>query len=442
MICLEDKKIHFIGVGGVGVNALARFAAEHGAVVSGSDAKFNSLCKILKDSGADIREGVHPEIVDSVDEVVYSSAIKSDHPELVRARERGIPVFERQQFLADIASGFQTVVGIAGTHGKTTTTSMLAHILASVNKSFVAMIGGESVDFGNYVNNSKGLNEIFAVEACEYKRNFLTLKPTVALVTNVECDHPDCYRDLQSVRDAFDEYLEGAPNKIYQNGERSADRWEIVSQSEKYRLTYDVENKGDICRFYFDGIFAGNIDLKEGGDYNLINASFAVVAAHTLGVNIKDSLSALKTFKGVKRRFERAADINGVPAYFDFAHHPTEIKCVLKRAAKMGKILAVFQPHTYSRTKAYFDDFAEVLGTDANIGTLVIMPTYAAREYESDGCGSDALAREIIKRFGKKDTYTPSDAQSAIEFVKKAAKSHSVVMFIGAGDIYDLRDRI
>lgn len=438
MICFDGKKIHFIGIGGVGVNALARYVLDNGGSVSGSDAKFSAFCKNIRDKGAYVYEGVNASAIDNADAVVYSSAIKSDNAELVRAKERNIPVFERQEFLHEIAREYKTVIGIAGTHGKTTTTAMIAHVLAEHNKKFVAMIGGDSVDFGNYVNNSCGDKDVFLVEACEYKRNFLTLHPSVAVVTNIECDHPDCYSDYASVKEAFDEYLSQAKTKIFlkRDGEKS---WEIALQGEDGIDVVCASLKENSCAVCFNKKHVCDFRLSDGGDYNYKNATFAISVAKILGIEINDAAKSLGTFGGVARRFEYAGKINGVPTYFDFAHHPTEIACVLDRAKNYGRILAIFQPHTYSRTKAYFDDFVKVFGAQKQIGTLILMPTYAARETFDGDYESDALADAIKAKFGKLDIYLAADKSSAYGLASKFAKSHDIVLFIGAGDIYDIK---
>ncbi|MDE6059896.1 MAG: UDP-N-acetylmuramate--L-alanine ligase [Clostridia bacterium] len=462
MTNLKDKKIHFIGIGGVGVNALCKLAMDSGAEVSGSDAKLNNLCARLMERGVKICEGEDASMTSGADMVVYSSAIKQDNAELVFAREHNIPTLERQQFLREVSKDYSQVVGIAGTHGKTTTTAMLTHILALCGKNFVSMIGGESVDYGNYVNNSSGeIGDVFITEACEYKRNFLSLKPTVAVVTNVECDHPDSYENYDSVREAFDEYLIGAEVKIFAidevptnapvrgvnygvNNLEDCDFAVVVSRGGSTRVyTAKIEEDFEthkICRLFYDGKFLLGIQLDEACDYNYKNATFAVATAEVLGINPVCAARALKTFGGVKRRFERAVDIDAVPVYFDFAHHPTEIRCVLERARGYGKVLKVFQPHTYTRTKAYFDDFVDVLGDDD--GALVLMPTYAAREKFDASCEHDVLAAAIKDKYAKSDVYVAANGNETLEYVRKYAHKHDVILFIGAGDIYNLKDEI
>lgn len=410
--------------------------------MSGSDAKCEGLCGELNRMGARIYEGENPDAVNGSNIVVYSSAIKEDHPELARARELGIRIMERQEFLHAVASGFPEIVGIAGTHGKTTTTAMLAHIFHVFGLGFVAMIGGDSVEFGNYVNNCKGdSDDVFLTEACEYKRNFLSLKPTVAVVTNVECDHPDSYDSFDSVRAAFDEYLSGARVRIYYDYGHEKGERDIIAETSFERATYKVRASKEDCKILLGENLICDFSFADGCEYNYANAALAAVTASVFGVKIADAVEALKTFRGVKRRFERAGNISGAPVVFDFAHHPTEIGCVLERAAAYGKILAVFQPHTYSRTKAYFDDFVNVFGNDPHIGDLIIIPTYAAREKYDPDNDYDALAERIKEKFGKMNTYAMK-ADDAVSFVRNNAQGYGIILFIGAGDIYNLKSKI
>ncbi len=438
MTWLKNKKIRFIGIGGVGVNALAKYALDKGAFVSGSDAKECSLLRELKDEGIDITIGENPFMVDGADMVVYSSAIRQDNGELLRARELGVKVFERQEFLARVAADFRESAGIAGTHGKTTTTAMLCHIMRASGVPAVGMIGGESVEFSNYTGGDS--SEIFITEACEYKRNFLSLNPTVAVVTNEECDHPDSYKNFSEVKEAFDEYLSKAKVKIF--GEQSGGSQIIRVRSENEpEITYEARIMKSGCTLFKNSELLGDIVLSDASDYNYKNAAFAIATAAALGVDEKAALSTLPEFKGVKRRFEYGGEIMGVPAYFDFAHHPTEIACVLNRAASFGKILAVFQPHTYSRTKAYFEDFVRVFGENENIGDLILMPTYAAREKYDASCDSGVLASAIeLKR--EKNVFYAAKPEDVLRLARLGAKKHGIVLFIGAGDIYDLKKYI
>lgn len=459
MIEISGKRIHFIGVGGMGMSALARFSADMSATVSGSDRHPNAICEFLQNKGVAIWEGENADSMKNADIVVFSSAIKDDNTELAYAKEVGIKTYERFEFLGEIASDFGKVIAVAGTHGKTTTTAMITHILMQEKKRFVAMIGGECVDFGNYVNNTMGkrLSEcIFLCEACEYKRSLLALNPDVGAITNVECDHPDCYKDLQSVKDVFAQFA--MQSKVCflnaNDGDLICDSSFGSGGNVACRNVFNVEGGDtfsvlekmpmDIAVHSFEKcggkwtVSNQPLLLKDGGEYNANNAAFAICICETLGISRDKSVKALSTFSGVKRRFERAKDICGVPTYFDFAHHPTEIRRLIERTKVFGKQLVVFQPHTYSRTKAYLNDFVQVL---SDVNTLVIMPTYAARESASMGATSKDLAIAIFDKNCKQNVYVAQNHQSTLDYVKNHAKEHDIVLFVGAGTVYDLKDK-
>ena len=449
MLNIEGKTVHFIGVGGISCNALARFVLDFGGKVSGSDAKITPICNELRQLGANIYQGENPNSVDA-DIVVFSTAIKSDNAELQKARELKVPIYERHEFLGEVSKLFGTSVAVAGTHGKTSTTAMLTHILKKQNFPFLSMIGGECVGCGNYVNNT-GAHKIselkdcvFVAEACEYKRHMLSVKSDIGIVTNVECDHPDCYADIGQVQEAFRAFLEKSKIKIascddmqnlFGNADRISNEY-CVSDGER-KLAFRL--CGGNCDVYENGIYRTNFSLTDDGEYNYKNALFALCASSALGVEISDGASALTDYKGVKRRFERGADIGETKVFFDFAHHPKEIGCVLERARKYGKAMIVFQPHTYSRTQAYLDDFARVLGECDFCDDVVLMPVYAARETPFMGVKSDVLAKAIFDKFPQKKVYLAKDAYSTLDYVKTHAKNVNVIMMIGAGDIYDLK---
>lgn len=431
---LKGKKIKFLGIGGVGVNALAKYAIDEGAEVFGYDRTINYLCREFESSGGKM---VGEFDGGNYDAVVYTSAIKLNDD--IRQNLNCKKILERHEFLGEVSKDFKRVVAVAGTHGKTTTTAMLAHILAGRRQNFAAMIGGDSLEFNNYVNNTSVEKDIFLTEACEYKRSFLSLDPFVAVVTNIECDHPDCYKNIDEVKEAFDEFLHASENYVYLADDFS-DEWKIVCKGRNFAAEYEAEFKNGECRLYKDGVFIGNAELSDSGIYNFKNATCAVAAASILGIDEKESLSLLRSYPGVKRRFEYVGKLDGTRTFFDFAHHPTEIGCVLDRAAMYGRELVIFQPHTYSRTKAYFDDFVRVL-SKKEIGTLIFLPTYAAREDFDASVDSTAIQRAIAKNGGK-HAYVADNADSAVEFIMKRAKFYDVILFIGAGDIYNIKDKL
>lgn len=480
---LKKKTFHFIGAGGVGVNALAKFCIDCGATVSGSDRVYGDLCAELEALGAVVAEGECPTLAEEADTVVYSSAISQNNSELVRARELEKNIFERQELLGEVSRMFGQCVAIAGTHGKTTVTATVAHILKAFDVDFVAMIGGQAINMGNYVNNTRAKvgvdgdetesilkKSLFVTEACEYKRNLLTLYPDIAIVTNAECDHPDCYADLKSVKEVYGEFLSRARFAIAARDDAELlgeefDKHNIFAAEQQSDISYGVNEYSLLCldrrqnsvceysctartvgaelqelNFFENGSFKKSAMLHSGGSYSAYDALCAVAVCACCGIKTEDAAEAVESFCGVKRRFEYAGTLLNKPVYFDFAHHPTEIRCALLRARAFGRILAVFQPHTYSRTKAYFADFVEALGNDENgIARLVVMPTYAARETSDKGCDSDVLADAIKSKFAQTDLYVAQDELSTMKFVEKCADDCDVIIFIGAGDIYKLK---
>ncbi len=445
------KRVHFIGVGGVGVNALAKFVIDFGGTVSGSDKKLNSLCEDIRKRGARIWQGENEKNMCDSDMVVFSSAIKEDNAEYACAVSRHIPMLERHEFLAEIARFFGKTIAVGGTHGKTSTCAMITHLLKEYDCKFLSMIGGESVDFSNYVNNTEAdkISElqscVFVCEACEYRQNLLALSPNVAVVTNMECDHPDCYKDIESVKNTFAKFLDRASVKIvsFENadviGGEKRDGFGVIVNDNKIECVA----QNDFADISVNGKYCGRFSLCDGGEYNYRNATFAIAIARALDIDVEKSLRLLESYSGVKRRFEFSGEICGKRIYFDFAHHPSEIACVLKRAAAYGKILLVFQPHTYSRTKAYLNDFVDVLGAPENgVCVLGIMSTYAARELPKDGADSVELKNAIFDKYRNRDVYLLENAQSTIDFVNKHVSKCDVVLMVGAGDIYDLKDKL
>lgn len=459
-------RIHFVGINGVGINALAKFASDMGFETSGSDAHLGALAKDLR---GDVYEGMNPAAVDGASMLVHTVAAGDDHPEIARARELGIPVLPRQKMLGEVSALFERSIAVAGTHGKTTTTAMITHILRAADKKFAAMIGGEGVDFSNYVNNRLviGASEqerlgfvrrcagetcdayvslqskilagggIFVAEACEYMRSFLCLKPYVGVITNVEFDHPDCYASLADVKEAFEEFSAQSKIKICESKRLKDEKFAISLYGEGINARIALLADGGITT---KGKRAATLSLPLGGEYNLRNAMFAICATYAMGVDIPTAAEALATFAGVKRRFEHAKNLGQTKVYFDFAHHPTELACAFARARSMGRTLAVFQPHTFSRTRAYLNDFAEVLGEGD--GALILMPTYAARERSEGGDCIEALAEAIGEKYPLKKVILAASHADALEKTRELADAYDVVLMLGAGDIYAIKDML
>lgn len=438
------------------MSALALYALKHGAVVSGSDMSDGKLLQNLSAAGANVYIGENPSMIDRVDAVVYSSAIREDNVELRRAVQLEKRLYERYEFLSELSKTFNICVAIAGTHGKTTVTAMLAHVFKVAGLNFVGHVGGET-EYGNLIENRAFGQSIFLTEACEYKRGLIALSPHVGVVLNAECDHPDCYPDIASVKDVFSDFLNKSEIKITadesllcKNAHMSKRTEESDEENKDGRVKIKVFSNGDTKIWSFgelerecdgfcvclNGEKLGTIRLLQGGEYNRVNALFAVAVADVIGIPFSETATALTSFTGVKRRFEHAGKIKGAELIFDYAHHPTQLKNVLDTAKKYGKVLTVFQPHTYSRTAEYMSSFVSVLG---GCESLIIMPTYAAREKSDRGADSEELYLQILSEFADNDVYLTKTHLQTAELVKSFAENYDAILCLGAGDIYDLK---
>ncbi len=432
--------------------------------------------------------GFLAKYVEKANLVVFSSAINEANPELQLAKDLGKPVLERYSFLGEIASGFDKVIAVGGTHGKTTVTAMISHILKCADVEFTAHIGGNVVGYGNLIVNPAGehikylaqdsifksqkidakpMSGIFVTEACEYKRSLLSLKPTLGVVLNAECDHPDCYPDIEAINDVFSQFLSQSENVLVplnlfvlcperqglqknadicksahmdreRNGDRESEEGGILLSNYSVYTWRPLHTGADLnsLEFYKNGIKYGDVSLLQGGIYNLSNAAFAVAAAIEMGVKFIVAAKAVSTFEGIARRYEKTKGNCCKTVIFDYAHHPTQINSVLENAKKEGRLFVVFQPHTYSRTAMYLDDFVTVLGS---CKTLVIMPTYAAREMTKNGVDSNGLFFSIKEKFPLNKVYLTNSHSETVDFVKKHAKDYDAVLMLGAGNIYDLK---
>lgn len=477
---LKGERIHFVGVGGASMSALAEYCLLSGAEVSGSDMRTSAATERLAALGAEVYSGARRDIIAKAGVVVYSSAVPASDAELSAARAMGKRVTERHEFLADIAADFGTVAAVSGTHGKTTVTAMTAHILKTLGIPFVAHIGGEPVGMSNLTvcrtADGKISHGIFLTEACEFGRHLLALSPTVAVVTNMECDHPDCYATLQDVHGVFAKFVEkcsvtivreqdafictgahicirethGADQEVRardadgvcaQTRVQDADAGKECSRMPEctYELTRILEwENGQTDSLACRGKSAG-ITLPYAGAHYAWDAAFAVALAVELGADFGAACGALATFGGVRRRYERAGFVHGAEVIFDYAHHPTELGCTLRTAQAGGRVLVVFQPHTYSRTASYMDGFVDVLGREKEV---VIMPTYAARERGSQGASSTDLAAAIAKKYPECKVYLAVSHDDTWNYVENNAERFDKILFLGAGDIYELKGRV
>ena len=459
---LAGKRVHFVGVGGASMCALAEYCLLSGARVSGSDRVLGRATDRLSVLGAQVYFGSREEMIKEADLVVRSSAVPLSDAEVAAARSLGKRVEERQEFLAEVASEFRTVAAVAGTHGKTTVAAMTAHILKSCGIPFVGHIGGEPEGMGNLtvVREKDGSlpRGMFLTEACEFRRHLLALSPDIAVITNMECDHPDCYADINEVRGVFAEFVEKCPLTIV----RESDIYVSTGAHIAIREGMGAEHGGGAslygahmrkCTYSFmrtlecadgqtvevvaEGACA-KAHLNFPGAHYAEDAVFALALSCELGAELDAACAALETFGGVKRRFEKAGRLCGAELIFDYAHHPTELKCTLAAAKMRGRVLPVFQPHTYSRTARYMADFAAALGGEEEV---ILMPVYAARECEAQGATSAELQSAICSNYPNCNVYLANSAEDVWDMVKTRAHAYDVVLFLGAGDIYDMKER-
>jgi UDP-N-acetylmuramate--alanine ligase len=425
MNILPYKKIYFIGIGGIGMSALARYFHFHKVSVMGSDLGLSDICVALQKEGMTIYGAQATEhIPDDVDCIVYTLAIPKNNPEFVRAKEMGVPMFTYAEMLGKISENSFTVA-ISGTHGKTTTTGMIASTLKAAGKNPNVIVGSLLVE--GHSNFVPGTDNMFVVEACEYKRSFLNLHPNIVVITNIEEDHLDYYKDLADIQSAFIELCEKLP----------ADG-KIVCNASAPNLAPIVAKFPDKIVDYAD--FVSKVpELMVFGAHNIQNGAATLAVAQTLSLGMKLASVGLAEFRGTWRRLEFKKQLeHGALLYDDYGHHPTEISVTLdalrgKFADK--KIFVVFQPHLYSRTKSFFNEFAEVFARKAD--RVILTPIYAAREIDDGSISSLMLAEKINEMGGHTEHLL--NTQDLIAKVGQLDESW-VVLLLGAGEAYLFAD--
>lgn len=439
--------IHFVGIGGIGMSGIAEVLLNHGYTVQGSDLKASKITDRLAGLGAKVFEGQRAENLDGAEVVVISSAIKPGNPEYDEARTRGLPVVRRAEMLAELMR-LKLNVAIAGTHGKTTTTTMVATLLDAGGFDPTVINGGIIHAYGS--NARVGLGEWMVVEADESDGTFIKLPATVAVVTNIDPEHMEHYGTFDALRDAFHTFVSNIP--FYGIAVCCLDHPEVqalVGRIDDRRVvTYGFNAQADVQAVnlaYEDGAATFDVSLaSEGarwaglrlpmtGDHNISNALAAVAVARHLGMEEAAVRDALANFKGVNRRFTRVGELNGVPVIDDYAHHPVEIAAVLKaaRQASKGRVIAVHQPHRYTRLHDLFEDFCTCFN-DADV--IGIAEVYAAGEDPIDGASRDALV-DGLKRHGHRHAVAVEGPDDLASLVSGEAKPGDIIVCLGAGTI-------
>lgn len=440
--------VHFIGIGGISMSGLAKILNHKGFKVSGSDSSESALTDELSKEGCHIS---YPQSADNISEdinlVVYTAAIKSSNPELAKAYELGIPTITRAELLGQIMKNFEVAVNVAGTHGKTTTTSMVTEILLAADADPTISLGGMLDSIGGNVR--LGHSDIFVTEACEYTNSFLSFFPTINIILNVQEDHLDFFKDIDDIRNSFRLFTEKLPDNGTLIINSDIDHYEYFYQNSKYKVitvgsdpakskysAADITfNKVGCCTYTLlvDGTPAGTIALNVPGIHNVYNSLAAIALGYELHIPFDTIKKGLFTFGGTKRRFEKKGVLNGVTIVDDYAHHPDEIAATLASAQHYphNNIWCVFQPHTYSRTKILLDRFAASL---SKADKVVLADIYASRETDTLGISSKDLMNEI-KKLGTECYYFPSFKEIE-EFLQKNCVNDDLLITMGAGDIY------
>lgn len=425
---LECKSFFFVGIGGVSMSALAKMLVETGKKVAGYDRVEGYAVRALKKIGIEVTDDLNVRI-DDFECIVYTDAVLIGNKILRSAERLNKTIISRGELLAEISTCFPNVISVAGCHGKTTCTAMIAHIFLAAKMNFCVHMGGFDNRFGNFFQCG---NDYFITEACEFKRNFLLLEPTVAVVLNRDVDHLDCYDGVEDLKKSYCEFARRSPISVglYADGVNASLSFGLDDRADYYAKKLRQENGKYSFVAYEFGCMLGTVRLETEGKHNVLNALAAIAVARNYGIDFGAIQRGLSDFNGIKRRFERIGKIGNAVCVADYAHHPNEIKASLKtaRLVTQGDLYVVFQPHTYSRTKLMFKQFVNVL---SSVKKLMIYKTYAAREYYDDAGSALTLSNKL-----KRSQY--ADCVDDIVDFTKNCKDGDVVLVLGAGDIYDV----
>ncbi|MBN1870736.1 MAG: UDP-N-acetylmuramate--L-alanine ligase [Candidatus Omnitrophica bacterium] len=454
-----NKHYHFVGIGGIGVGALAALSLDKGYLVSGSDLRSNQVTERLKARGAEIFLGHAGQNIGDADCIVFSSAISRDNPELIEARRKRIPVVQRAKFLAELMQGYIGIT-VAGAHGKTTTTSMAAHLLEKAGLQPTTAIGGIVND--TYHHAGLGEGKYFVAEVDESDGSFLYFRPHYSIITNIDFEHVDYYLKWQNVLDAYREFIGktqdggivlayGDDKPLMNMLKESGRRFRTYGFSRENSIHAANIQFGGFCSTFdcvIDGKDGGQISLKVPGRVNIANAMACVGLGVSLSLGLDTIRESLKSYPGVQRRFQLKQKIDDIWIIDDYAHHPTEIKATLETAQlfkhsvqekgagrQACRLIAVFQPHRYSRVKGLMDDFAKSLTASDH---LIVTDIYAASEKPIDGVTAEALCQKIRAISNKPVSYIPKDR--IIDHLLAIVEPQDMVLTLGAGDITRIAD--
>ena len=450
MALLEElkqyKNIHMIGIGGTSMSGIAEILKKWGFNITGSDTQASDVTNKLIESGINVVIGHDPSLVAGADLVVYSAAIRPDDVELVRAHELNIPTVERKDILGEITKGFRNTICVSGTHGKSTTTSMVSMCFLQAKKDPTIQVGAVLDEIGG--NYRVGNSENFIIEACEYSESFLSFYPKAEIILNIDNDHLDYYKSIDNIIAAFIKYIKLLPDDgilVYNADDEHCAHFSQYTKAKsltfginKLNANYVAKNisydKNGYASFdvYHNNVFYKTFKLSVPGKHNVYNALACIALCDEFGLDKGDIKEGLQKYTGVKRRFEYLGEVNGAKVYDDYGHHPTEILAVANalKKKKYNHSWVIFQPHTYSRTKALLDDFARCL---TNFDNIIVTDIYAARETNTYGVSSRDIVNKIDS-LGRKAYYIPN-FDDIVDFIKRNAKENDVIITQGAGTI-------
>ncbi|OAG27992.1 UDP-N-acetylmuramate--L-alanine ligase [Thermodesulfatator autotrophicus] len=448
----EYKRVHFVGIGGIGMSGLARLLLRLGFEVSGSDLNPSETTKMLADEGAIIFYGHHPKQVEGADLVVYSSAVSQDNPELKRAKELGLKVMPRAQMLVEIMELHRFNLVVTGAHGKTTTTSMLASVLTKGGLSPTVVVGGKVNGFdGNaWLGDER---EYLLAEADESDGSFLRMSPDLAIITNIDKEHLDFYRDFEEILEAFAAFVDKVKGKVIvclddEGVKRLLQRKPYAKyitygfdEQAFYRARIIKEGARSVFTVFENDNFLGEVMVPFPGKHNILNALATVALARTLKIPFKKIREGLSAFKGVRRRFDLKGQVGEILVFDDYAHHPKEIEATIrafKNSFPERRLVILFQPHRFTRTKALFDDFVRCFD-EAEV--LLVTDIYPASEKPIPGVTGEALAKALSKRRKGLTYYVPGNGL-ALARVLDILKPGDVFVTMGAGNIYRLGEKL
>lgn len=451
-------QVYLIGIGGSGMSAIARILIERGYSVSGSDLELSSFTRELQDLGAKVNIGHRPEQVFGAEEVVRSSAVPETNVEVQAALSAGIPIYKRSEYIAKLI-GNRTGVAVAGTHGKTTTTAMISWVLTALKQDPSYIIGGVSRNLNN--NAHAGTGPVFVIEADEYDYMFLGLRPNIAVITNIEHDHPDCFPTAEDFFQAFVDFAHQIPPNgiliVCADDDGCLRLSEMSREFDCQILTYGfVDNEKQVSpdyfctdvsmnqqgeyhfNYFFDRDILGRVSLSVPGIHNVSNALATLAVAHQLGIPVEQTGHVLGDYLGTRRRFELRAEVAGIAIIDDYAHHPTEIRMTLGAARNRypgRQLWAVWQPHTYSRTKSLFEDY---LTAFQQADHVLVTEVFASREPVNTNFSS----RQLVLSMDHPDVHFIANNGEVAEYLVNHLHAGDVLLVLSAGDAYQISEKV